>query len=116
MSKESIDTINEKSPDVFEMIAVTMIEFREEMESFDRIRTRIAARTRFIMRVVFTTLTLSSIYTGVYDLSDGYEYEFYDHTSGGYVRQLWHHVTGYGRDCSNGRLDGQQYHRDFRDC
>ncbi len=62
MSEESINTINETSPDVFEMIATTMIEFREEMEYFDGIGTRIAARTRFIMRIVFTTLILSSIY------------------------------------------------------
>lgn len=62
MSEESINTTNEKSPDVFEMIAVTMIEFREEMEYFEKIGAGIAARTRFIMRVVFTTLILSSIY------------------------------------------------------
>lgn len=62
MKKDSINATNEKTPDAFEMIASTMIEFRKEMEYFDAIGTGIAAKTRFIMRLVFTTLTISSIY------------------------------------------------------
>ncbi len=62
MSKDSINTTSDKRPDAIELIASTMIEFRDEMECFDAIGTRIAAKTRFIMRIVFTTLTISSIY------------------------------------------------------
>lgn len=53
---------DEKTQDVFEIIAGTMNEFREEMEYYDGVGTKIAARTRFIMRIVFITLTMSSIY------------------------------------------------------
>lgn len=62
MSKDSITKIDRKPQDVFEIIAITMNEFREEMEYYDEIGTRIASRTRFIMRIVFITLTMSSIY------------------------------------------------------
>jgi len=62
MSKESINKSDEKTQDVFEIIAGTMNDFREEMEYHDEIGTRIAARTRTIMRFVFITLTMSSIY------------------------------------------------------
>lgn len=49
-------------PDVFAIMADTMIEFRKEMEHYDSIGVRIAARTRFIMRAVFGILLLSSVY------------------------------------------------------
>ena len=62
MNKDSINATSEKRPDAIELIASTMIEFRDEMECFDALGTRIAAKTRFIMRIVFTTLTISSIY------------------------------------------------------
>ena len=62
MAKNSIKAADEKSPDVFEMIADTMTLFREEMEYYDTIGIKIAAKTRFILRAVFTTLTLSAIY------------------------------------------------------
>lgn len=39
-----------------------MSEFREEMEYSDEIGSGIAAKTRFIMRVVFSTLIISSVY------------------------------------------------------
>lgn len=62
MNKNNINSSDESSSDVFEVIAGTMNEFREEMESSDKIGVRIAARTRFIMRSVFTVLTISSVY------------------------------------------------------
>ncbi len=39
-----------------------MVKFRSDMEHFDVAGTRIANRTRFILRAVFATLTISSIY------------------------------------------------------
>lgn len=62
MKKNSNNTADEKSPGVFEMIAASMIEFREEMEYYDEIGIKIAGKTRFILRAVFTTLSISSIY------------------------------------------------------
>jgi len=62
MSKNSNNVSNEESVDAFNVLAVSMNKFREEMEYFDGIGTRIASKTRFIMRLVFITLTISSIY------------------------------------------------------
>ena len=62
MNNSRNNVTDEKSPDVFEKIAGTMTEFREEMEYYDGIGVKIAAKTRFILRVVYTTLTISSIY------------------------------------------------------
>ena len=62
MNNSRNNVTDEESPDVFEMIAGTMTEFREEMEYYDGIGVKIAAKTRFILRVVYTTLTISSIY------------------------------------------------------
>lgn len=53
---------NEKTADAFEAIASTMVKFRNEMERFDTMGTKVANRTRFILRTVFATLTISSIY------------------------------------------------------
>jgi methyl-accepting chemotaxis protein len=50
------------SADFFELISDSMIHFREEMERYDEIGVRIAAKTRIILRVVFITLILSSVY------------------------------------------------------
>ena len=62
MTKASEKPPVTNTPDTFELVASTMKDFREAMESFDAVGVRIAVRTRFIMRLVFTTLTLSSIY------------------------------------------------------
>jgi hypothetical protein len=62
MTKENINKENEIAPDVFEMIASAMTDFREEMEYSDEVGSRIAAKTRFIMRAVLTILIMSSIY------------------------------------------------------
>ncbi len=62
MNKDSNNVTSEESADALDMFASSMIEFRKEMEYFDGIGTSIAAKTRFIMRLVFITLTISSIY------------------------------------------------------
>jgi uncharacterized protein YoxC len=46
----------------FAAIADTMLEFREEMEYYDNLGGKIAAKTRLIMRVVFSTLIICTIY------------------------------------------------------
>lgn len=65
MSEDSINKPGEESHDTFEMLASTMATFREEMEGYDSLGIRIAARTTLIIKVVFTTLFISSIYLGV---------------------------------------------------
>lgn len=62
MNHNSHGVNQEKSPDAMEIIAGTMVEFREEMEYFNSVGDKIAAKTRLIMRIVFTTLIISSIY------------------------------------------------------
>lgn len=62
MNTNKINKPDERTPDVFDFIAEKMSEFREEMEYYDGIGVKIAAKTRFIMRVVFTVLTISSFY------------------------------------------------------
>ena len=62
MSKNSINTSAEISPNFFEMMTDTMIEFRTTMEDHDNIGIKIATKTRLIMRTVFATLIISAIY------------------------------------------------------
>lgn len=62
MNNDNINPPDEKPADAFEAIASAMIEFRSEMEHYDGLGTKIANRTRFIIRAVFTTLIVSSIY------------------------------------------------------
>jgi uncharacterized protein YoxC len=62
MANDSIKEAGEKLPDVVEMVADTMASFRQEMEHNDELGIRIAAKTRFILRAVFTTLIMSAIY------------------------------------------------------
>lgn len=62
MNKDTDNVSEVKAPDTIELIAGTMKDFRESMEHFDTIGIKIAVKTRFIMRLVFTTLILSSIY------------------------------------------------------
>ena len=62
MNKDDADKPKEVSADVIDTITTVILEFREEMEESDVIGSRIAVKTRFIMRVVFTTLALSSLY------------------------------------------------------
>ena len=62
MHNDNTDPPNEKTADAFEAIAGAMTEFRQEMEHFDGLGTKIANRTRFIVRSVFATLIISSIY------------------------------------------------------
>jgi methyl-accepting chemotaxis protein len=53
---------NEKPADAFEAIAGAMTGFRQEMEHFDGLGAKIASRTRLIIRTVFASLIISSIY------------------------------------------------------
>jgi methyl-accepting chemotaxis protein len=62
MNQNSPGVNQDKSPDAFVIIAGAMVEFREEMEYFNNIGDKIAAKTRMIMRIVFTILIISSIY------------------------------------------------------
>jgi hypothetical protein len=62
MKTDNQNELNENPVAAIEAIAANMDHFRQEMEYFDAIGSRIAARTRFIMRAVFITLTVSSIY------------------------------------------------------
>jgi uncharacterized protein YoxC len=62
MSEDSKNVSDVRAPDTIELIASTMTEFRQDMEHFDAIGIKIAVKTRFIMRLVFTTLILSSVY------------------------------------------------------
>jgi len=62
MNNDDTARAEEKKVDPFEAIASSMVKFRSDMEHFDVAGTRIANRTRFILRAVFATLTLSSIY------------------------------------------------------
>lgn len=62
MDNDNTTPPNEKTADAFEAIASTMVKFRNEMEQFDNMGTKVANRTRFILRTVFGTLTISSIY------------------------------------------------------
>lgn len=50
------------SDDAFGLFAEAMKDFREEMEHYDSLGTKIAGKTRFIMRTVFATLAVSSVY------------------------------------------------------
>ena len=61
MSNKINNSLKAKTPETLEVVANTMSEFREEMEYFDEIGIKIAGKTRSIMRVVFTTLILSSV-------------------------------------------------------
>jgi len=62
MVNGNIQTPDEKPVDAFKAVADTMLSFRNEMEYYDEIGTRIASRTRFIMKTVFAILIVSSIY------------------------------------------------------
>lgn len=62
MHKNSMKTSTEASSKFFEMMTDTMTEFRESMEYHDSVGVKIASKTRIILRVVFTTLGISSIY------------------------------------------------------
>ena len=62
MSNENIQQLSETPENAFELLFETMDEFRSEMEHYDNLGGSIAAKTRFIMRVVFATLAVSSIY------------------------------------------------------
>jgi len=62
MGNGNIQTPGEKPGDAFKGIADTMHEFRNQMEYYDEVGTRIASRTSFIMKAVFAILIISSIY------------------------------------------------------
>ena len=62
MDSDDTAAAEEKKLDAFEAIARSMVKLRSQMAHFDVMGTRIANRTRFILRAVFSTLTLSSIY------------------------------------------------------
>jgi DNA anti-recombination protein RmuC len=62
MTEETNNPKQSHSPkSAIDIIADTMLEFREEMEFFNNAGTRIAARTRLIIRVGFTALLISSV-------------------------------------------------------
>lgn len=54
--------IDKNPADTIGMIAGVMTDFRSEMEHYDSLGTKIAAKTRFIMRIVFAILSISSLY------------------------------------------------------
>lgn len=62
MNSDDTPTPGNKPADAFAAIADAMIGFRDEMQHYDVIGTKIAARTNLILRIVFTTLLFSSIY------------------------------------------------------
>ena len=49
------------SRDAVEILADTMLEFRDEMEFFNNSGSKIARRTRLILRVGFIALLVSSV-------------------------------------------------------
>ncbi|MEN8169685.1 MAG: hypothetical protein ABFS08_05630 [Pseudomonadota bacterium] len=57
-----MENSSNKKQDAFDMIANAMNDFSDEMEYFDSLGTKIAAKTRFIMRSVFAILTIGSLY------------------------------------------------------
>jgi hypothetical protein len=62
MNNDNTHTPGSNTADAFTAVADAMIDFRDEMQNYDAIGTRIAARTNFILRTVFATLFVSSIY------------------------------------------------------
>jgi hypothetical protein len=62
MSNGDIQTPDDMPVDAFKVIADTMLEFHNEMKYYDGVGTRIASRTRVIMKTVFAILVVSSIY------------------------------------------------------
>lgn len=72
MSEPADDITKKEKRDTVSMVSEMMLEFREEMETFNSVGTRIAAQTRLIMRVVFGALALSSLYLGfmIYHMSN----------------------------------------------
>ena len=62
MMKDKDDCSSQIPDDAFGLFAEAMKDFREEMENYDSQGTKIAAKTRFIMRAVFATLAVSSVY------------------------------------------------------
>ena len=64
MHKDNSKMTSEVSLDAAEMIANTLIEFRKEMEYVDEIGGKIAARTNFIVKIVFVILFVSALYLG----------------------------------------------------
>ena len=71
MRKNRTDTVDENPADIIDAVATAMLEFRQEMEHFDGIGTRIARQTRLMMQIVFFALALSSLYLGyiIYNMS-----------------------------------------------
>lgn len=62
MGNGNIQDPDEKPGDAFQVIADTMFEFRNEMEYHDDVGVRVAGRTRFIIKTVFSILLVSSAY------------------------------------------------------
>lgn len=66
---DNTNTVDEISPDeqaeqvdALDLVADSMRQFRDEMEYFDNLGTKIAARTRSIMRTVFAILIVCALY------------------------------------------------------
>ena len=62
MGTGNIKTTDEKPVDAFKGIADTMLEFRNEMDYYNDMGTRIARRTSFVIKTVFAILIISSFY------------------------------------------------------
>jgi len=62
MANGNIQTPDGEPVDAFQAIADTILEFRNEMEYYNVVGTRIASRTTSIMKTVFAVLIVSSIY------------------------------------------------------
>jgi hypothetical protein len=62
MANGNIQTPDEKPVDAFKALANTMLEFRNEMDYYNDMGTRIARRTGFVIKTVFAILIISSVY------------------------------------------------------
>jgi len=62
MANGNNQTPGKKPADAFEVIASTMLEFRNKMDYYNEVGTRIARRTSFVIKTVFSILIISSIY------------------------------------------------------
>lgn len=62
MNTDNTNSQDSESADAFELVAHTMNEFREDMDDYNLVGTRIASRTRTIMLAFFGILAISSIY------------------------------------------------------
>ena len=61
MNQGEEDRNQPKQPDAVEIFAETMLEFRDEMEFYNNAGSKIAERTRLILKVGFSALIMSAV-------------------------------------------------------